>query len=103
MNNIAQTIKQQIGIDTWLAVSARNPQWFLNDDGDTVLRFRFGNRYGLPHFIEITYRPGRDLYDLKGYKIHRNRCRTVLDDYTDVYADSLGFLIRDINNEAVFA
>jgi hypothetical protein len=102
-HDTATTIKKQIGIDTWLAVSARSAQFFALDNGDTVFKFRFGSRYGLGHWVEVTYRSARDTYDLSAYKVHRNGCKSVFGTYTDVYADSLSFLIRDFNNEAVFA
>ena len=99
MNNIAQTIKQQIGIDTWLAVSARNPQWFLNDDGDTVLRFRFGNRYGLPHFIEITYRPYLS-NDLEGPQMDPPITLVLTEVEADVQRVTARARMMDIGNKA---
>lgn len=95
---IAQTIRQQIGTDTWLAVSARDAV----DHGDKIT-FRFGNRYGLPHYIEITYRRSTDDYSVKAWRVHRNGCIKVLAEYDRVYFDLLGWLVRDINNEAEFA
>ena len=74
-NEIATTIKRQIGLDAWLAVSARNPRWWTNETGDVVFAFRFGSRYGLPKWCEITYQSVSDDYDLWAYKIHRNGCR----------------------------
>lgn len=95
---IAQTIRQQIGTDTWLAVSARDAV----DHGDKIT-FRFGNRYGLPNYIEITYRRATDDYSVKAWRVHRNGCIKVLAECDRVYFDLLGWLVRDINNEAEFA
>ena len=103
MATVIQTIKQQIGTDTWLAVSARSESYFISESANATLKFRFGNRYGLPNYIEIEYRAGSDDYALRAYRIHRNGCKSVLADYEGVYADSLAFLIRDINQEAQFA
>lgn len=98
MSTIAQTIIEQIGTDAWLAVSARNPI----DHGDKIT-FRFGSRYGLPHYIEITYRHASDDYSIVGYRVHRNGCKRVIAEYDGITWESLGWLVRDINNEAVFA
>lgn len=102
----ARTIRAQIGTDAWLAVSARQPKWWT-DGGDVVFAFRFGSRHGLPKWCEITYRKGRDDYDVTAYKIHRNGCKRVLSatdedgieraDWTGVYADRLGPLVREAN------
>jgi hypothetical protein len=108
---IAATIRQQIGTDAWLAVSARDPKWWTSDSGDIVLAFRFGSRYGLPKWCEITYRSGRDSYDIGAYKIHRNGCKKTLSvpdeitgtyyaDWTDIYADNLGSFVRIANTMA---
>jgi hypothetical protein len=102
-SGIAATIRQQIGVDAWLAVSAREPKWWTDDQGRVVFAFRFGDRYGLPKWCEITYRPGSDDYSVKAYKIHRNGCKRTIDQFDGVYADALGFLVRDINSEAEFA
>lgn len=96
---IAQTIQRQIGTDAWLAVSARNASYCETPEG-TQLRFRFGDRYGLAKWCEITYKRGSDDYAIAAYKIRRNGKREALAFYEGVYADSLGFLIRDINLEA---
>lgn len=95
---IAQTIIEQIGTDTWLAVSARNAV----DHGDKIT-FRFGDRYGLPHHIEITYRRSTDDYSIVAYRVHRNGCKRVIAEYDGITWESLGWLVRDINNERVFA
>ena len=107
----ARTIRAQIGTDTWLAVSARQPKWWT-DGGDVVFAFRFGSRYGLPKWCEITYRKGRDDYDVTAYRIHRNGCKRVLSitdeygldqtDWTGVYADRLGSLVRQANTIGEF-
>lgn len=110
---IATTIKQQIGTDAWLAVSAREAKFWTADNGTTTLAFRFGDRYGLPKWCEITYRPGSDDYSIHAYKIHRNGCRKTLRiaseyepsgyeyaEYEGVYADSLGMLVRYANQIA---
>jgi hypothetical protein len=98
-NAIAQTIRQQIGTDTWLAISAREATYY----GKTCLKFRFGSRYGLPKWIQVTYNPGRDDYTILAWQVHRNRCVKDLARYEGVYADSLGWLIRDINLEVEMA
>lgn len=112
----AYTIKQQIGLDAWLAVSARNPRYWSTEDGAVTFSFRFGSRYGLQKWCQITYRPGKDLYDVCAYKIHRNGVKKTfriaseyeLDgyeytEYEGVYADMLGNLVRQINTIAEVA
>lgn len=105
--DIAETIRRQIGTDAWLAVSARNQKFWVNDDGNVVYCFRFGSRYGLANWCEITYERGSDDYSIWAYKIRRNgKAETIRLGYPDgnvdmtgVYAESLGMLIRDINQE----
>lgn len=109
----ALTIKRQIGLDAWLAVSAREPRYWATEDGSVTFAFRFGSRYGLAKWCQITYKPGKDLYDVCAYKIHRNGVKKTfriaseyeLDgyeytEYSDVYADSLASLVRQINTIA---
>lgn len=106
---IARTIRSQIGIDAWLAVSARQPRWWTNSTGDVVFSFRFGSRYGLAKWIEITYTVADD-YDVVAYKIRRNGLRqtiTAPDQYAEngietcewdgVYFDDLPRLVRRAN------
>lgn len=113
---IATTMKRQIGLDAWLAVSARNPRWWTNDDGNVVFAFRFGSRYGLAKWCEITYRPGSDDYAMTAYRIRRNGCKSVLSipdeyepsgrdtaDWDGLYADSLGIFVRSANEIGEFA
>lgn len=106
--DVAMTIKRQIGLDSWLAVSGRDQKAGVNADGDVVLAFRFGPRHGLARWVEITYRGGRDTYDVTAYKVHRNGVRRVLScpdsvtgieraEWTDVYAEQLPTLIRRAN------
>lgn len=103
---IAETINRQIGLDTWLAVSGRNPRYWTNDNGDVTYSFRFGSSYGLPHWCEITYNVDSDLYTFDAYKIHRNGCKRNIElggyegeaYFTHVYADSLSSLVRSVNN-----
>ena len=95
----ARTIKAQIGLDTALAVSARKYAVGVNPKGETFLAFNFG-KSGSNRWAKIAYVPGRDTYDIEF--VRRNRrtyAETVDRTYADVYADSLGFLIRDYNNE----
>jgi len=107
---IAQTIHEQIGLDTWLAVGGRDRRVHIDEDGNVVNQFRFGSRYGLPKYIDITYKRGRDDYNVHGYKIHRNGVKKTLrvaseyemdgyeyTSYSGVYADSLPSLVRQIN------
>jgi len=107
---IAQTIHEQIGLDTWLAVSGRDRRAYIDEDGNVVNQFRFGSRYGLPKYIDITYKRGRDDYNVHGYKIHRNRVVSTFSHaseyeldgkeyaiYDGVYADQLPELVRRIN------
>jgi hypothetical protein len=98
--DIAETIRRQIGTDAWLAVSGRDSKFWANDDGDAVFCFRFGSRYGLANWCEITYKRGSDDYSIWAYKIRRNGKAQAIAQYDNVYFDSLGFLIRDINQEA---
>lgn len=116
-SQIAATIRQQIGLDAWLAVSARQHRWWLNGrTGFVTFTFRFGSRHGLPKWIDIAYNRATDLYDVQGYKIHRNGCARVFKlpsdfdpdgyeytDYKGVYADSLPDLVREINRLAEIA
>ena len=89
----------------WLAVSARNPRWWTDDNGDVVFAFRFGNCYGLPHWCEITYQSASDDYDVYCYKVHRDGCKRALQsedgmaDWNGVYASSLGSIIREVNGQ----
>lgn len=105
---IADMIRRQIGTDVWLAVSARDPRYWTTDAGNTVLAFRFGSRYGLPKWCEITYRPGPDDYAMTAYRIRRNGVKSVLSipdeyggrdvaDYRSVYADMVGAWVRHFN------
>lgn len=107
---IASTIRDQIGLDSWLAVSARTPRYWSTEDGNVTFSFRFGNRYGLAKWCDITYKPGTDLYDIVAYKIHRNGVKKTLriaseyeldgyeyTSYEGVYADNLPSLVRQIN------
>lgn len=110
---IAQTIHEQIGLDTWLAVSGRDRRAYIDEDGNVVNQFRFGSRYGLPKYIDITYKRGSDDYNVHGYKIHRNKAVTTFShaseyeidgreyaNYDGVYAESLPSLVRWINQLA---
>lgn len=106
---IAQTIHEQIGLDTWLAVGGRDRRAYIDEDGNVVNQFRFGSRYGLPKYIDITYKRGRDDYHVHGYKIHRNKAVSTFihasehidgkefTNYDGVYADQLPDLVRVIN------
>ena len=107
---VASAIRQQIGLDSWLASSARDARWWTDDNGDIVFVFRFGSRYGLAKWCEITYKSGRDDYDIIAYKIHRNGMKNTLSipseyepngreytKYEGYYAESLSGLIRQIN------
>lgn len=105
--DVAQTIKNQIGTDTWLAISAREARYTGHPNGDVTLTFRFGSRYGLPQYCEITYVTASDDYEIYAYKVRRNGNEKALTlglndeaHLTGIYADSLGWLIRDINQEA---
>jgi hypothetical protein len=94
---IADAIKMQIGTDAWLAVSARNPRWWTNSNGDVVFAFRYGNRYGCPCWCEITYQDASDDYDVRTIKVRRNGHVDVLSEQDGVYASSLGEVIREAN------
>lgn len=107
---VAYTIREQIGSNAWLAVSGRDARYWSTEDGAVTFAFRFGSSYGLPKWCQITYKPGKDLYDVCAYKIHRNGVKKTFSiaseyeldgyeytEYTDVYADSLGNLVRQIN------
>lgn len=116
-SQIAATIRQQIGLDAWLAVSAREPRWWQSSEtGNITFTFRFGSRHGLSKWIDVAYNRGTDLYDVKGYKLHRNGCRAVLKlpsefelsgyeytEYEGIYADSLPDIVREINRIAEIA
>ena len=107
---VASTIKRQIGIDAWLAVSARDPRYYSTDDGTVTFSFRFGSRYGLAKWCEITYKRGADTYDMVAYKVHRNGVKKTLSiaskyepdgvesaSYSNVYFDMLPSLVRQAN------
>jgi hypothetical protein len=105
---IAATIRRQIGTDAWLATSARDPRFWTNETGDVVFAFRFGSRYGLPKWCEITYRRASDDYGVIAYKIHRNGCKKTLNqpdeitgtywaEWNGIHADMLGTFIRIAN------
>jgi hypothetical protein len=107
---VAITIRQQIGADSWLAVSGRDPRYWTSDNGEVTFAFRFGSTYGLPRWCEITYKRGSDDYTIHAYKIHRNGVRKTLSvpsdyepdgreytTYEGVYADRLPSLVRYIN------
>jgi hypothetical protein len=98
---IADTIWQQIGSDTRLAISARSFT-YGNTNGDTFLKFRFGSNHGLANYCDITYRPGTDDYTLHAYKIRRNLAITTTYLYERVDADSLPFFLRQINDELFY-
>lgn len=100
---VAATIRQQIGTDTWLAVSARKPKYRLDGNNNTVFSFRFGSRYGLQCWIDVTYERVTDDYRIFAYRFKRNGCKQVIANYEGVYADSLAFLIRDINTEEEYS
>lgn len=102
---IAATIRQQIGTDAWLAVSARDFGYFLDTAGNVVARFRVGSRHGLPVIVSVTYHAGRDTYTVECCKIRRNgSTKAVLLDGSasseDVYAESLGMIVRAFNAAA---
>lgn len=107
---VASTIKQQIGLDVWLAVSARNARYWETEQGNVTFAFRFGSSYGLAKWCEITYKRGADAYDIVAYKVHRNGVKKTLSiaseyeidgyeytSYSDVYFESLGNIVREIN------
>jgi len=96
-NNVAGFIRQQIGTDVWLAVSAR--QALATSTG---LTFRFGNRYGLARHIQITLKPS-DTYRIVATKVRRNGRVDVIADYDDITWESLGWIVRNINQEEEFA
>lgn len=110
-SQIAATIRQQIGLDSWLAVIAREPRWWQNSEtGYITFTFRFGSRHGLSKWIDVAYNRATDLYDVKAYKLHRNGCKSTLKipsefepdgyeyfEYEGIYAESLPDLVREIN------
>jgi prolipoprotein diacylglyceryltransferase len=98
MTTIAETIIQQIGTEALLAVSAREMT-----HGESHVFFRFGNRYGLKRFITVVYRASTDDYQIRAIRIHRNGGIGQIAEYEGITWESLGFLIRDINNEESFA
>ena len=116
-SQIAATIRDQIGLNAWLAVSARQARWWINGQtGHVTFTFRFGSRHGLSKWVDIAYNRGTDLYDVKGYKVHRNGCHSVFKlpsefefdgyeytEYEGVYADSLPDIVREINRLAEIA
>jgi hypothetical protein len=91
---IADTIRQQIGFDARLAVSARDYSYTHNS-----LTFRYGPRNGLKHYTTITYRAGSDDYLVTALKIKRNLEILQLAHFERVYADDLSHFVRLINNE----
>ena len=108
--SIASTIKNQIGLDAWLAVSGRDLRYWTNATGDIVFAFRFGSRYGLPKWIEITYQQASDDYDVIAYKIRRNGVKATLTipdafnengieraEWDGVYFDALPRIVRRAN------
>jgi len=95
---VADTIWQQIGSDTRHAISARSFT-YGDTNGNTFLKFRFGSNHGLANYCEITYNASSDDYTLHAYKIRRNLTITTTYLYERVYADSLPFFLRQINNE----
>jgi len=106
---IAETIHRQIGLDAYRAVSGRDRRAYIDEDGNVVNQFRFGSQYGLRKYIDITYKRGRDDYNVHGYKVHRNRAVSTFihasehidgkefTKYDGVYADQLPNLVRLIN------
>ena len=109
---IAETIHRQIGLDAYRAVSGRDRRAYIDEDGNVVNQFRFGSQYGLRKYIDITYKRGRDEYNVHGYKVHRNRAVSTFihasehidgkefTKYDGVYADQLPDLVRLINQLA---
>lgn len=97
---VAQTISKQVGSDAWFATSAREPRWWTKDNGDTVWAVRFGNRYGLQNWFEVTYRRSTDDYAVSAYKLKRNGTKVSLLRYEGVYWDRLGDLLREANEES---
>ncbi len=92
---IAQTILEQIGTDALLAVSAREITPL-----ESGVAFQFGNRYGLKRYITVTYRPASDDYEILATRIQRNGTVKQIAQYEGITWESLGWLVRDINNEA---
>lgn len=94
---IAMTVKTQIGFDVWLAVSARDATF----RADGTLEFQYGPQGGRRRVMEITLEPS-DTYTVRAYSIPmRGKHRWVPElvyKATDVYADSLGGVVRDVNN-----
>lgn len=95
---VAKEIRRQIGVESWLAVSAREPQFFLNPEGQPAIRFRFGSRYGLKRYMEIAYRRGTDDYSLWAYKIRRNGDVETIREF-GLYCDGLPYFVREINQQ----
>jgi len=93
-----KTIFEQVGTDALLAVSAREVTRL-----ERGVAFRFGNRYGLRRVITITYRPASDDYSILATRTHRNGCTRVIAEYEGITGESLGWLVRDINQEEAFA
>jgi len=94
---VAKTIRQQITLDAWLAVSARHPE---NDSGDLV--FRFGRAGGNKRHIRVHLN-ALDLYDVTATSTQvrsgPNWMKvTDVARYVNVYADTLAELVRSINH-----
>jgi hypothetical protein len=94
---IAQTIRTQIGTDALLAISARDFRWITKG-----LAFRFGSRYGNSTLASITLDPS-DTYSVTVTKTPtrgRNAyIPQVVYQVEGIYFDQLPELMRTVNQE----
>ena len=90
MQQIAKTIRQQIGMVTLMACGARN--WRFLENGKRGISFQVGAG-SRRHFINIGLEPD-DTYTIVSYKLKRiTNERIQLAAHTDIYCDQLTDLI----------
>jgi len=88
MNQIAETLYNQIGRQAFVMLGAKNLGYT-----DKGISFKIGrNAEGVTH-ISINYNYGQDLYEMKFYAIRGASCK-VKAEYEGVYADQLHTLIE---------
>lgn len=86
---VAQTIRQQIGAMNLAAVGAH--EFSYTREGHGGLQFKMGGRQRWAHIVLN----GRDLYDVELFRLDRHYNRVTIYAVDNIYAEDLGRVIRD--------
>lgn len=98
--NIANVMFAQFGGGRFLMMTGAKIERIYERAGKVTMRTKVGRNCKGVNRFEIAYNEGRDIYELR---FIRNRCGVdkVLVEYTDVYADELGYRFEQATGMAL--